>query len=510
MSAESKTETVGLVGRFLNYVQQAVSFVPKEEQDTDLHTLRNNIEVIPCYKEFNEWGIMLSKMLESSHTHRTCVFKKADLTVAKGFSIGVGEAPRGDIITTNSQEGDQPQDQVVTAVKDWAEKMNAQNHSLSEIAKQAVINYEGFGFVCIELVRGQVPSLEGSGKFFYTYVHDFPKVLYKKPETKGGDPTAVYICGDWKNYQEQPKELSLTDWVKDKNGVERKALIVKAPAVLRDYYSIPPSIASLLYQQLQYHIPSHNLDDFFTDFMPKVFMQFYTSKNMTDTEWKKFYGDLEKTYTYQGGKRRKIFAQRTHHKDLETKITTLNDGNSDGDYTNLADKAKGVIFESHVFHPLLAGSHEVTGFGNSNYVKNVFDIYNEITIEPLQKILFGKILQPIMKMAAEWTEAPFKDHYLRPTKINPVNFIGEISPEKILTINEVRSLYGFDTIADFKEFTPVSSELGKLFEYHLKAGVVKVDELRESIGLDPIGGDEGNRYVTINTKPDEKNNNKSE
>lgn len=395
-------------------------------------------KVVPWYTTKNDFGILLTMLLELSSTHRSCVNTKADYILGDGFSLfkGKGKSILNNVLSKVSE--DKPSDDEVKAIDDFLEHVNVDEENINDILKAAAVNYEAYGNVYIETVRG---SIAGQ-KYFYIYLQDAPRVLHVKDEDE------VMICSDFNNDVLKDAQVrTVGKWSKDEFGGERRVWCLKAKSPLRDTYGLPPAVASMYNQKIEHEIPSHNLDRFYSDFMPKIFMQFFEPGGMTEQEEEKFYNDLEATYTRRGGKKRSIFAQVLESENMKANIQMLGENTAEGDFQILDDRTTQKILTAHQWHHVLAGIPSAKGIGDSKEVRNVFELYNNTTIKPRQNLLLSKLINPIFKEACEWLDIA-KDTYLGLSSSLPISFIGDIDVNAILTVDEAREYMGWSKLPD--------------------------------------------------------------
>lgn len=421
-------------GTFLSVV--AGGFLgPQTSYTQDSSEIFKGKKVVPWYITKNDFGILLTMLLELSNTHRSCVYSKANYILGDGFTLYKG---KGKSILNNVQADIKMADSEVKEVDAFLEKVNINEQSLNDILLDIVVNFEAYGNVYVETVRG---SIAGE-KYFYIYVQDAPRVLHIKDEDE------VIICNDFQNYIEKDAAIrSTTKWEKDEFGGERRIWTLKSSSPMRDDYGLPPAVASIYNQKIEHEIPSHNLDRFYSDFMPKVFMQFFQPGGMTDEEQKKFYQDLEDTYTRRGGRKRSIFAQVLESENMKANVQMLGDNSAEGDFQILDDRTTQKIITAHQWHHVLSGIPSAKGIGDSKEVRNVFELFNNTTIKPRQILLLSKLINPIFKEACEWLGIA-KDTYLGLSSSLPISFIGDIDVNAILTINEAREYMGWSKLED--------------------------------------------------------------
>lgn len=431
-------------GKFLNYTKPK-TFLPGEKRLKETHDEEDSIKTIPFFVRRNDFGLLLTRLLEVSPTHRVCVYSKADRVVGNGFTLNVGSGNQV-LVTKPKGEVKAPKDKTIISVNEWLKNINAEGETGVDIVRKATINYDGFGGVWTEEIRGKADGK----RFYHVNIIDAPKCLFKSPE-KGDKGEVVYISPDWSPEYIQkykPGALILNEWVKD-GDVERRLSYLRAYSPLRDIYGVPPAIAALLSQHLELEIPSHNLEKFYTDFMPKVFFQFFAPEGMTDAAKEKFYKDLENTYTRKGGKRRTIFAEVVQSKKLEANVHEFSKQTEDGEFLGLTDKTEGVIFKAHQWHPILSGVPTPAGLGNSALVMNIFHTYETITTKPRQNIMLSRIMNPAFQRAGEWLrQSDWTNHYLGLSSAIPVAFIGTLNVNKLFTIDEGREFLGAPKMKD--------------------------------------------------------------
>lgn len=115
-------------------------------------------------------------------------------------------------------------------------------------------------------------------------------------------------------------------------------------------------------------------------------------------------------------------------------------------------------------------------------------IYKQIA-RPFAAINFG---DPDLAPRSVWDIVPFEDN-----KANADAFVAFASAVNLLktagiVVNNPRELgLKFGLVLGSGDIEQIKSEASPIRAYHLNAGVVRVNEVRRSIGLDPIPGEEG-------------------
>lgn len=407
----------------------------------------SKFKTIPYYTGRNDFALSLLALSEISPTHRNCIYTKAEYGYSDGFGISVGKTQT--IVKTQSKkEKAVVADEVIEAVENDLYDINNEGDSLLDIGIKARVNLETSGNAFIELVRGDI----NGKRFFSVYVHDFHKCLFADVNTPDATPTHVYVAQDWADIstvEKEPVKLPLYPEWEVINGSERTVIHVKSYSIGRDFYGLPLFIAAKIPAQLEYESDRHNIERFFSDFMPKFFAAFFAPDGMTDTEKEKFYDDFFDTYTKK--KRdgnRSAMVQIFESEAMKPFFHEFGNQDNEGNFIDLKENSGQSIYTAHRWHPVLAGVPISGGLNDAKQIQNLFSIYNKLTIKPNQTFDLKKFINPIFYMMAEWLNAPYKGHELTLSTSSPISFFNDLDLNSILTVDEARTNLGQDKIGD--------------------------------------------------------------
>jgi hypothetical protein len=463
--------------RVLNLFNEPETLIPVEKKIQKGNKQIGRYKTIPFYTKRNDFAKVLLALSELSHTHRSCIYTKADMQYKDGFGIVKGKN-RSVIKTKTSIESEAVSDDVINAAEEALKKVNNNNESLSEVARQCRINLNSSGNGYLELVRGEVIG----ERFFNVYNHDFPNLLLEEPENAKENPTHVFISESWdENYirTNEPVRLPLYPNFEFINGADRCIMHIKEYSVGRDYYGLPMFIGAKISTQLEYESDRHNLERFFSDFMPKFFAAFFAEGGMTKPEKEKFYDDFYDTYTKRGRDGGvSAMVQVFESENLKPYFHEFANTNSEGDFMNLKGGSKDAIFTAHRWHPVLAGVPVPSGLNDSKQLQNIFDIYNEISIKPNQKFDMSSFISPIFEMMSDWLRLPTVDHQLILETDSPISFYSALDVNKVITVDEGREYLGREKLGDDRGNFMVW-EIGKQFNIQKEGGGLKDGSLDE-------------------------------
>lgn len=443
--------------RVVNIFNKPETEVPTEVRKT-VGTMPGKYKTIPFYTHRNDFAKVLLALSELSSTHRSCIYTKADYEFKDGFGIVKGK--NRSVIKTKTKAEQQPVlDDVIVAAEEALSSVNNSEESFAEVFRQYRINLNTSGNAWIELVRGDVLG----ERFFNVYNHDFPNVLFVDTNSPRIPPTHVFISESWdENYilKNEPVKLPLYPNWEIVNGAERCVIHIKEYSIGRNYYGLPLFIAAKIPTQLEYESDRHNLERFFSDFMPKFFAAFFAENGMTDDEKEKFYEDFHKTYTKKGRDGNiSAMVQVFESENLKPFFHEFSNNNSEGDFMGLKDGSKDSIFTAHRWHPVLAAVPVASGLNDSKQVQTIFSVYNDIAIKPNQRFDLAYI-NKVFELMSEWLGLSTVDHQLTLETSSPISIFDGLDVNKVVSVNEARVHIGEDQ---------VDGEKGSLFVYEVGA-----------------------------------------
>lgn len=384
-----------------------------------------------------------AKLLSS--TTLSCINSKSQYCLGKG------------VYFKNLKEEQQPAD-----FTEWAANVNRKNQSLNDILGGG-FNHElsvGNGF--IQVVRGEIAGK----KFVRVYLRNFFDCRLSNPDDDDICNT-VFISkyfrkqGIWNLNSMKTEEIPIWSpnmfempWAEDEKGFQHTIFHLKTDMPGYDYYGMPSNIGSLPEQILEYKAARYNLDNFENNLL--IGGVIVIKGAMSDAEAKKVGKNI--IYQHSGdGKQGRWLIMNSE--------TGMSDGievhpfekHQEGSFVESDTHNEEKIYVANQWNKLLIGGSEKKsiGQGNAAYIRSVFDIANETVIVPAQDRMIKNFVKPLLQIHDEWVGTDWSKNEIAFRGIQPVSFLGDINVNSVIT----------------------------------------VDEGRESIGKEPIGGERGSAFI---------------
>lgn len=446
LNGENKAETKKRKGviNFLPLSFLKGSPIAKEQKTDEGLSTSGKYPIIPFFTKYNDFALELSLFAEVVPEHRGAIKSKKRWSLREPLSVERGSS--GSLIRRNQSDREEVTEEELDRVEEFISSVNPSGENIKEILDKVINDLETVGNGYIEFVRGEVAG----ERFFYLIHHDATTALLMRRGENGQELT-VGFCSDWSlvggfggSSKVEVIELPLykgdsTEW-KRLEGAERSVLHLKQYSTGRYYYGLPESIASLLAQKIGFEISRHNLDRLESDFFPRVFMEFFNTDGMSEQMQDEHLRSLINTFTKRSKDRIGVFAQYNEGESSRTNIHKLELDNK-GDFIQLDQKKRQDILTAHSIPPILAGVQTTGSLGSSKEVRELFELFNNTVIAPLQNFLTDNLLRPYMKEASEYLEE-MEDLSLKMETTSPLAFMGDLEINSILTINEGRKSVG--------------------------------------------------------------------
>lgn len=373
---------------------------------------------VPFFADSNNLFINeLVAHYEKSSTHRTAINTKMVYTVGDGFII-------------NRKDG-QPY-QTDSKLEAYLNQVNAEGDSLYELFSQWALDYILTGNFAIETAE--------AGNRLNLYHRDITEVRLGKPGNKG--ISKAYISTSWQeignrinpNTQHKVKSIPIFNY---EEVQDHAMLYMRDYRPGRKFYGLPDyyTLGGMKWVQMEYKIPSFNLDRIDNKFMPAGVLTLIGEppQGKTADEYLRAFIDR---FTGEGNNS-KLITQLVSSETQEPKYIQLDD-EPEGIFTELQELSVQNLLRAHRTHPALLV--ETSGkLSNSNEVRTIFEIFMNTVIVNYQQTL----LKPVNKLLEY---AGFGDYELGISNVTPVTFLGEIDVNAAISINEARKELGLDPL----------------------------------------------------------------
>lgn len=392
----------------------------------------------------------LIAVVNNSPTLRRIIADKTNMVVGDGFIPMQGRA-NSLLTTTQSITAELPQAQL-TAIEDYIDSVNLHGQTLAEVLGMLAFDYDAFGNCFAEIV-------EGKG---FCFIYHVP--VYMIGIRKAGADQVVRSVGIYDNWEEVPLSSDGTGYEQkgfrevpvypafgdaDENGLRRAIVHVKQYAAGYFYWGLPEWVSTLHWAEIEYLIQRFNTSKFDNGFMPSGILQFFGS--MSSTEAKGMLTAIEEKFT-GAGNNHKIFMQVIRDEKLKANWQAMSN-EQEGEFMVLQNLAASAIVTANRWSQSLAGFATAGQLGTNQQIRQEMEYLQNTVIKPRQNVLLSRIINPYLDVCAQAGGAIPKGLQFAISNSLPVSFMGEISVENALSIDEKREVLGYGP-AEVAEQTP--------------------------------------------------------
>lgn len=392
----------------------------------------------------------MMSLVNYSPTLRRIVNDKTNMAAGDGYIPIDGQSIA--LLSTLSRQSQQirEDDGRLEDLESALQRVNLYDETLDDVARRVFFEYDAFGNAVIELVRG----FDASGPFVYMY--QVP--MYMFGLRKAGSDMLIAsgaVFDDWesvdlfKDTEQMPegfREIPMfPQWsARAKDGTERTLIHLKRYAPGFFYYGLPEWIAAQFWAEIEYRIAKFNINEFQNGFSFSGIVQLFGS--VSPTEAQDIIDKMQAKFT-DTGNARKMFVQVLRDERLKANVQQLSDI-KDGHFPALQKLASQAIVTANRWTMSLAGFATSGKLGTNEQIRNEFQYVQNTVIKPLQNTILNRVINVYLDQRAKWTEASWAGITLGISNNTPVSFMGEISPEKVLTDNEKREIIGYEPLDD--------------------------------------------------------------
>lgn len=359
-------------------------------------------QYIPFFQPDDRFATTLLEARLLSTTHSSCVNTKNLYLVGNGVKI------------TNLKPNQQADQQWL----DFVAKANNRRQSLNRVFYRAFDSFQTFGNTPLEIVIGTT-----AGKpFMYLYSLNFQDTRLAPPNEKTGEYEWLIvskrfrqkgILGEVKKEKKIPiyktnRADEKANWLKDGN-VQRTIVFVKNEVAGYDAYGLPSSVASLIYQVIEYSGGRFNLDNLDNNMV--IGTAIFLKGGVTQAEADRIGSTMVKRHTGKGRiGRTMVFASENGIDDVETVQMEVN---KEGSYKDLNSICESKIIMANDWDAILAGlKHESSLGKGGGYLKEVYEQKLKSVIIPTQHMMLEEVMPTLVEIAknhlnADWAGYEF-------------------------------------------------------------------------------------------------------
>ena len=328
-----------------------------------------------------------------------------------------------------------------TKLLDYISNVNGRGESLTTVAQKLFLDQYIFGNSYLEIVRG-----EG-------FISLFHKDASKARVKKSGD--AILFHSDWdklngnhgtsQKEKENIIEIPLYPKFKNVKGQLRSVMHFKSYEPEFNYYGVPDYIAAIDAAGIGYKTNKWNISRLENGFQSSGIL--LVSGDMSVDDANKLKEKFKEEFTGEENQGKIMFIAKNLGGETETTFTPINSGN-DGDWMDLHRQSTNDLVIAHGWFPALAGIETAGKLGNSQEIRNAYQIALNTVIQKEQVFLTHGFMR-VLK------DAGFNTDDLHIVNKPPVNMIDLIDMNMVVMKGEARSLAGLqvdDTDPRMKEF----------------------------------------------------------
>jgi len=359
-----------------------------------------------------------AKRAKRSSTHNALIESKVGYVVGDGF-----KAHRGSEIIEIDKEKN---------LSDYLDSVNNHEESLIDVYTKCARDLITTGNFAVEVVR--------SGGQQFIFHKDITTVRLEKADADNRINN-VYISPDWSAIKKNARagqEEKITKIPAYFYGTKESNSIYYCKNYSPEffYYGVPDHIGASLWVDIEYLIPTFNVNKFKNGFMPSAIIDLFGTEPPEGMTAQQYLDKIIEKFTGEGNNS-KILFQMLDSQEQKSSIQVL-DNVREGDFQKLHDLAVQNIITAHRFTPSLAGIATAGKLGSTQQVQSEFEIINNTVIRPYKDKLL-RVFNTLIK------EAGF-DIKLDVHTASPVSVTSLIQPSEVMTINEQRQLLGLEPI----------------------------------------------------------------
>lgn len=393
----------------------------------------NNVSYLPFLAPKDRFGKLLLEARLLSNTANACVRTKKDYCAAAGFQDKNGKTLDPRMIDPKTKTG-------------WFTSINGKNESLGTVNRKIFEDYFTWGNEPIVLARFKV----GNEPRFFVYPQNFLEWRLQKPDdddiVRGAVKSKLFLRDYGFITAEQLRQgLSLPiynplnsdkqNWKRGDDGTERTLIWYKNSMSGLLYYGLPESIASLIFQLLEYKAARFDLDLFENDMVAATLLAL--KGQVGQAEALRIGKDLVKTYSGDGNRGRTLVVASEEGIDGSEvhKLETQREGS----YGEADNRWTQKIIFGYNWDAILAGlvSPNTMGKG-AGFITKIKEEKLNYVIKPAQQDLIENVWDTIFRLAQEWTGIPFDQFDLEFKNNIDISGLTDVDITPAVTRDEVR------------------------------------------------------------------------
>jgi hypothetical protein len=371
----------------------------------------NPMKWVPWFNSRNDFARDMLEKVRVSPTSARILHDKVVYTLGNSFIV----------------EGQDAQ-----IAQDYFNEVNAEGDTMHELLARLAKDYYFLGNAFLEVVK--IGSRINLGHL------DASSMLVAKPD---GNTKGFYFSRDWQNYllpEFTPLFLPAYPAFGKIKGLEGERAVIHIrnyhPGYF--YYGLPDFYAAYYagWMNIDYHIPKYNENRFENQFRPSG-MLLFSGQKLSKEEEKKLIDKVEGNWSGEGNNSSLIIIS-AEDPSLVPKYIPFNDA-PEGAFRELQKLATENLITAHNWHPALL-LQQPGKLSNATDIQTAFELISTTYISPNRNLLLAPILKILRK------EMGLAIDKMDVRSVSPVSFFSQLDPKQVLSVEEQRSVLGFDSV----------------------------------------------------------------
>lgn len=389
---------------------------------------------VPFLTYNNEVLDSLYSISQNSPTVAGIIAQKTAYTIAGGF-IAIPAANNNPLPSVRKINSLDVAEEDLLVLNNYLKSVNSQDQAAIDVVEDIALNLWSFGncFLEVYIVNNKLQL-----RVLSTYL-----CRPRKAEKNKLYPTRVGVSEYWQdNYIEgiDVLEYPLYPNFENIDGALRSILHLKFDSPNFYYWGRPDWLAGKIWGELEYRLAKYNQAKFENGFTPSAIISLFGMTNSEEAQ--AVVKSMQSCFTSTGNNS-KMFIQALRDETYKADVQILNN-KDEGEFLALAQLAREQIITAHRWSIALSGQATAGSLGSNQQIRSEFDIVYNTVIRPVQKLI-ARSLNSIFSKAFSLGLEGF-DYSNRIAvdlaKASPVSFSGDIKPEEVLTVNELREELG--------------------------------------------------------------------
>jgi hypothetical protein len=192
-------------------------------------------------------------------------------------------------------------------------------------------------------------------------------------------------------YDNEPRVIPMyPDFDEQERGVRRTLIHIKNEFVGRNYYGLPNSIGSLMYQFLEYQQGKYTVEGYANDWTAKLFIEASVMGEPDGELDEEGFGEAIQQSFSNAGQGKKILFRAKPEGLTETRIHEFQNNTNEAFHKTMGEIAEDKIIASHDWHPVL-NSKTAGSLGGSTEFDTIYRQKYTSVIMPFQNVLANTI-----------------------------------------------------------------------------------------------------------------------